>query len=238
MIGLLHTALDLLLPRTCPGCHAPEPWCATCAATLAGRPRAVSLPESALDLLADLGPSGLPAVHALSRYTGPVRAAVLAGKERGRRDLPGRLGMALGAGIARLQDLSLLPSEVWLVPAPSRRSAARARGGDPVLAMARSAAATLARSGRAAGIAPCLVVGGGAVDSVGLDAAARAANLAGRIRLVGAGSPPIGAPVVLLDDVLTSGATIAASLRVLRSARIEVLAALVLASVPPFRSIR
>lgn len=235
-MGLLHTALDLVLPRTCPGCHAPEPWCANCAATLAGRPRAIALPESALDLFADLDLPELPAVHGLSRYAGPVRAAVLAGKERGRRDLPGRLGVALGRGIARLQDLSLLPGDVWLVPAPSRRSASRARGGDPVLTMARSAAATLAGSGRSTGVAPCLSVSDKVVDSVGLDAPARVANLAGRIRLVSAGRPPPGASIVLLDDVLTSGATVAASLRALADRQIDVTAVLVLASVPPFRA--
>jgi predicted amidophosphoribosyltransferase len=79
-------------------------------------------------------------VWALARYTGPVRAAIVAGKERGRRDLPPTLGLALGRGLVRLRRSGVLPGALWLVPAPSRRSAARARGGDPVTAMARAAA--------------------------------------------------------------------------------------------------
>ncbi|HET8591755.1 MAG TPA: phosphoribosyltransferase family protein [Nakamurella sp.] len=229
-----ETALDLVLPRTCPGCHAPVPWCDPCAATLTGRPRAVALPDAALDRLARAGLAA-PPVHALTRYSGPVRAAVLAGKEHGRRDLPPLLGRALGTGLARLQASGVLPTELWLVPAPTRRSAARARGGDPVLAMARAAAAVLAAEGSPTGVARCLVLARGTRDSVGLDAAQRAANLAGRVRFLPRGSPPPGAAVVLLDDVLTSGATVTASLAALHGYGQRVVGALVLAAVPALR---
>jgi len=151
--------------------------------------------------------SGLPPVWALSRYADPVRSAIVAGKERDRRDLPAHLGVALGRGIARLLLMQLLDEPCWLVPAPSRRAAARSRGGDPVMSMARAAARQLAGEGRRAGVAPCLVTAGAARDSVGLDAAQRAANLGGRVRWRLAGAPPDGAVVVLVDDVLTTGAT-------------------------------
>src|SRR5664279_505052 len=179
----LATALELVLPRPCPGCGGPGPWCAGCAASLQGRPRRVALPEAAAD--AGL----LTSVWALARYADPVRSAILAGKERGRRDLPALLGQALGAGLLRLHQVAVLPDPLWLVPAPSRRSAARSRGGDPVRAMVRAAACTAAAGGHPTGVAPCLVTAGGARDSVGLDAAARAANLAGRVRWVPAGVP-------------------------------------------------
>lgn len=227
----LDTVLDLVLPRTCPGCHAPVPWCPACAATLADRPRAVRLPEPALDRLAADG-LDVPAVHALARYTGPVRAAILAGKERGRRDLPPLLGRALGGGLARLQDVGVLPGQLWLIPAPTRPAAARARGGDPVLAMARSAARLLAGLGRCTGVAPCLTLTRGTRDSVGLDAAQRAANLADHIRFRDGGAPPAGASAVLLDDVLTSGATVTGSLAALRRSGVSAVGVLVLASVP------
>jgi len=234
LLGWLAEAVDLVLPRNCPGCHAPVPWCPACAATLAGRPRAVALPDLALDRLSMAG-LPVPAVHALTRYTGPVRAAILAGKERGRRDLPPVLGEALGRGLARLQDAAVLPDDLWLVPAPTRPSAARARGGDPVQAMARAAARTLAELGRPTGVAPCLSLARGARDSVGLDAAGRAANLAGRIRFRRGGVPTPSAAAVLLDDVLTSGATVTGSLQSLATAGFPVAGVLVLASVPPLR---
>ena len=220
-------AMDLVLPRTCPGCGGPEPWCAGCDATLRGRPRRVRLPE-----LAGGGAARLPPVWALTRYTDPVRSAILAGKEHGRRDLPAHLGRALGNGLLRLHRLGLLPEPIWLVPAPSRRAAARARGGDPVTVMAGAAARLAAERGHPAGVAPCLVTAGSARDSVGLDAAARAANLADRVRWLPGAAPPAGARVVLIDDVLTTGATTAAACRVLRVAGVDVCGVLVVASVP------
>jgi predicted amidophosphoribosyltransferase len=171
-------------------------------------------------------------VWALARYTGPVRAAIVAGKERGRRDLPPTLGLALGRGLVRLRRSGVLPGALWLVPAPSRRSAARARGGDPVTAMARAAARQRAAHGDPTGVAPCLVTTGAARDSVGLDAAGRAANLADRVRWRASGAPPPGAAVLLVDDVLTTGATATAAIRALRAAELEVRGVLVLAAVP------
>ena len=227
-----RTAVDLVLPLTCPGCGAPVPWCAACAATLSGRPREPHLAAATMDAW----PGPFPAVRALARYHDPVRAAVIAGKERGRRDLPRLLGRALGAGLLRLRATSLIPPDSWLVPAPTRRSAARRRGGDPVHAMARSAAATMAAAGASCGVAPCLVTARGARDSVGLDAAGRAANLAGRIRIDACGLPPPGAAVVLVDDVVTTGATAAAACAALRAAGFDVAAVLALASVPGWRA--
>jgi predicted amidophosphoribosyltransferase len=227
--------LDLVLPLTCPGCHAAAAWCADCAVTLNGPARAVVPPDRLLDALTAEG-IALPAVYALARYTGPVRAAILAGKERGRRDMPPVLGGAIGRALVGLQDTAVFGTRLWLVPAPTRRSAARARGGDPVLTMARTAARVMAARGRPTGVAPCLELLRGTRDSVGLDAAARWANLAGRVRYLAAASPPPGAEVVLLDDVLTSGATVAAALHVLRSAGVRVAGVVVVASGPPLRT--
>ena len=55
----------------------------------------------------------------------------------------------------------------------------------------------------------------------GLDAAARAANLADRVRWVAAAAPPARASVVVIDDVLTTGATTAAACRALRTAGVK-----------------
>lgn len=251
--GGVTAIADLVLPRPCPGCGGPGPWCAGCAATLHRRPRRVAVPEvlgravlggAVLGgavvsgaVVSGAAPGGLAGsahipVWALARYTGPVRAAIVAGKERGRRDLPATLGTALGQGLVRLRRSAPLPGELWLVPAPSRRSAARARGGDPVTAMARAAARHSAAHGDPTGVAPCLVTTGAARDSVGLDAAARVENLADRVRLRAGGAPPPGAAVLLIDDVLTTGATSMAAIGVLRAAGLDVRGVLVLAAVP------
>lgn len=233
--GGVAAAMELVLPRPCPGCGGAGPWCPGCDATLRGRPRRVLLPES---VTAGPGAPGIPPIWALARYQDPVRSAILAGKERGRRDLPGYLGMALGNGLLRLHRFGLFTEPVWLVPAPSRRAAARSRGGDPVTAMARAAAQATAGQGHPTGVAPCLFTAGSARDSVGLDAAGRAANLADRVRWRSSGAPPPRATVIVVDDVVTTGATTIAACRALRDAGIDVAGVLALAAVPAWVTTR
>jgi predicted amidophosphoribosyltransferase len=228
--------LDLLVPSECAGCRGPgPPWCSGCARLL-GPPFAVRA-------------EGQPPVYALGRYAGPVRAALLAYKERGHRELAEPFGAAIAAGLRSVADRlgplgtdrpgdgfadrpggAAPPGEGWwLVPAPSRPGQARRRGGDHVLRLAEAAAARLASSGTAAVVAPALRLSGGARDSVGLDAAARAANLAGRIRPRRSGLPPAGTGVVLIDDVLTTGATVTESIAALRLVGLRPLGVIVLA---------
>ncbi len=233
------TAMDLVLPLTCPGCGSAAAWCPGCAAELATRPREPVLPDATVARW----PGPIPPIRALSRYRDPVRSAIIAGKERGRRDLPPTLGVALGAGLLRLHALGVIDGGMlgdlgWLVPAPTRRTAARRRGGDPVAAMARSAAGTVAAAGWSCGVAPCLWTGRGARDSVGLDAAQRAANLAGRIVVDRRATPTPGAAVVLIDDVLTTGATASVACGALRAAGFRVAGVLTVASVPRWRRAR
>ncbi|MGH3904082.1 MAG: ComF family protein [Pseudonocardiaceae bacterium] len=228
----LRALLDLVLPGSCGGCGAPGPaWCPGCRSLL-GSPVRVHPPCCAAG----------PAVYALGSYRGRLRAALLAYKERGRRDLAGPLGDGLAAALltllppgsgGALSGGALLPpgsGEVYLVPVPSRWSAAVRRGGQHVALLADRAAATLAGAGVAAAVAPALRMAPGVRDSVGLDRASRQANLAGRVLLRSAGLPPAGTPVVLVDDVVTTGATAAACTSTLLQVGVEVPAIVALAT--------
>jgi predicted amidophosphoribosyltransferase len=104
------------------------------------------------------------------------------------------------------------------------------RGGPHMRRLAEHCAAALAVAGQPAAVAPALRLAAGARDAVGLDAARRAANLAGHVLPDLAGAPPAGSAVVLLDDVLTTGATAAACIRALASIDVRVAAVLALTS--------
>lgn len=181
--------------------------------------------------------AGVVRVFALARYRGVGRRLVIAYKERGRRDLAASLGRALAEALVVLplrnpgetgSGTAPVHRTICLVPAPSRRSAARVRGGPHVERLAGATASVLAERGFAVAVAPALELGGGARDAVGLDRAERMANLAGRLRFREAGRPPPGVPVVVLDDVITTGATAAACVRALEVEGIEVAAVLTL----------
>ncbi|HEY2766087.1 MAG TPA: ComF family protein [Pseudonocardiaceae bacterium] len=226
----LRALLDLVLPVGCGGCGTPGPaWCSRCSALLAA-PIRVRPPRCSDDL----------AVYALGGYRDRLRAALLAYKEHGRRDLAAPLGAALGAALLALPPglRGAAPGTggptsaggLCLVPVPSRWSAAARRGGQHVALLADRAAATVAGAGVAAAVAPALRMAYGVRDSVGLDRAARRANLAGRVLLRPAGLPPAGTTVLLIDDVITTGTTAATCAAALLQAGVEVPAVVVLAA--------
>lgn len=228
--GWIAEAADLLFPRTCPGCGANSPWCAGCAGTVKAPPREPVQGEAFLQHW----PGPLPVVRSLARYSGPVRAAIVAGKERGRRDLPVLLGRELATGLATLIRLGLVEGHGSLVPAPTARAQARARGGDPVAAMAHTMMGAPALGGRWQ-VADCVYKRWGTRDSVGLTAAQRMRNLAGRIGLRARRLPECGTSVVMIDDVFTTGATAVATARALDREGIRVAAVLTVAAVPAWR---
>ncbi|MDQ7809750.1 hypothetical protein Q5425_39005 [Amycolatopsis sp. A133] len=81
--------------------------------------------------------------------------------------------------------------------------------------MANAAARVLAARGIEVVVAPALELAGSARDAVGLSREQRMTNLAGRLRFREAGRPPPGFRIVVLDDVVTTGATAAACTRAL-----------------------
>ncbi|MDT5255981.1 MAG: hypothetical protein QOD10_1061 [Mycobacterium sp.] len=208
--------LDLILPLECGGCGAPSTrWCDACAIQLsvaAGQPHVVS-PR--------IDPQ-VP-VFALGRYAGTRRRAILAMKEQGRSDLVAPLARALAVGVHRLLTWGMVETPLTIVPAPTRRSAARRRGGDPVARLARAAVA----GHPDVTVVPALRLKALARDSVGLGTSARERNIAGRVLLCGQRPRT---EVVIVDDIVTTGATARESVRTLRAAGIPVAAVLAIAA--------
>lgn len=206
--------LDLVLPMQCGGCASPGiRWCEACDKEMTVKPDQPYLVTPRLD-------PGVP-VLSLGRYAGARRKAIVAVKERGRTDLIPQLARAVSRGIENLLTWGILETPLSVVPAPTRWSAARRRGGDPVTRVVQ--AATAGHPGLT--VDAVLRLKAFTRDSVGLSSADRQRNVTGRIRL----TKPVGSRVVVVDDVVTTGATAAESVAVLRNSGADVVAVLVLA---------
>ncbi len=209
--------LDLILPLECGGCGAPSTrWCDACAHDLRVR-------QGQPHLITPRVHPGVP-VFSLGRYAGPRRSAIVAIKEHGRADLIRPLGAALSAGLAQLLAWGVLGAPITVVPAPTRGLAARRRGGDPVTRMALAAAA----GDPNASVVQALRMKALVRDSVGLSSAARQRNVAGRVRLR-VPREGFAGDVLVVDDIVTTGATAAESVRVLQTSGIPVAAVFALA---------
>ena len=207
--------LDLVLPLDCGGCGAPSTrWCEACAKELSVRSDEPHLVGPRLD-------PGVP-VFSLGRYAGARREAIIAVKERGRADLVKPLAIALRAGIAHLLTWGVVETPVTVLPAPTRRSAARRRGGDPVTRMALAATAGLPGLNVIGALRTRALV----VDSVGLSSADRQRNIAGRVKVI----QPVAGEVLVVDDIITTGATARESVRVLQTVGARVAAVLAIAN--------
>ncbi|MVZ98946.1 ComF family protein [Actinomadura sp. LD22] len=221
--------IDFLLPETCAGCGGePGLLCGVCAAPLYGPARP-----------ARPAPPGLPPPWTVAAYEGAVQKIFSAYKEHGRTALAVPLGEALAIALdAALPDQPphVPPHDpasepVPIVWVPSGRRAARRRGHDPM----RQAVAVAVRRLRAGGV-PAVAVAGlrqcrPVADQAGLGAKARRDNLNGALVAV-ARAPLAGRSVILVDDVITTGASLAEAARALRAAGADVAAAATVAATP------
>lgn|GEM_PF-227658 len=237
VVPWLRALARLIVPVACPGCGADDlRWCAGCRALLDGSAARVEGAAPRLDRLDGVPP--LP-VWALAAYAGPVRELVVAWKDRGRTDLDRLLAPRLreeARGLAARVHGAAAGRPVLVVGAPSTAASRRARGRDHVAVLAQAAAAGLRDAGGAAVVVRALDRRGRGKDQVGLGARARGRNLTGSVRVRGAALARAGgarAAVLLVDDVLTTGATLAAAERALEDVGADVVGALVVAATPP-----
>jgi predicted amidophosphoribosyltransferase len=214
----LAEAWAVLLPVSCAACGAADVVvCETCRAEL--QPRLVRVRA---------GP-GLPVpVFAALNYGGAVARVLSAVKEHGRTDalrclVPG-LRTAIGAALASepagvSERAGAARGPVILVTMPSAAAAVRRRGTRPVDDLVRAAGYPIARGCR-------LTVTRAIADQAGLSADERRANLRGAMR---ASAGVSNRPVILVDDVVTTGSTLAEAHRAIVERGGQVVAAACLA---------
>jgi predicted amidophosphoribosyltransferase len=215
------TWLDLLCPTRCSGCGAAGPMlCRSCGLLLAGAPRRHAPTPC---------PPGMPATCVVATYDGAVRAMLLDFKERGAVGLAGPLGDSLSRAVRAVAPGGVAP--LLLAPAPSAPAAVRRRGDHVVRLLAEHAARRLRRDGRSARVADVLRQSRRVADSAGLSAHDRARNLAGGLMVRrSAESRVYGAAVVVVDDLVTTGATLSEAAAALGRAGAQVVGAAAIAS--------
>lgn len=222
--GLPAAVLDLLLPASCASCRRPgaAPLCQPCVrawdAVVWARPRVVA---------PDPCPAGLPPTVAAAPYDGVLRLALTAYKDEGRRDLAPLLGTLLAGPVG-----ALAAAGVTLVPVPSSRASRRRRGDAPLGTLVRSALRVVpAPVAAGVQVVDALRVTRAVADQAGLGHAATATNTQGAFAVRPRASRLLlGRDVVLVDDVVTTGATLVEAARALAQAGCRPAAAAVVAA--------
>lgn len=211
MRAALLDALALVLPVDCAGCgRADRALCTAC--------RRALTPVIRREIL-----GALPPLYVAARYEGPLRGVLLAFKG-GRTGLVRDLAPMLAAAIARA--VSDAEPGVELCAVPSSGAAYRRRGFDPVRMLVRATGRDSARVLRRAARHP---------DQKALGRRQRLQNLAGVYR---ARSRLDGRSFIIIDDIVTSGATLAAVSTAIRDAGGRLVAVVALAATPRTGSAR
>ncbi len=196
----------LVLPDRCAGCEEVGPTlCAACRRAL--RPAITSRVAA-----------GVPVTSALG-YEGVVAEVVVVFKNEGRTALGRPLGAALRAAVAAAVG-EVRGDGIALVPMPRTRRSAVERGYDPVRVLLRRARLP---------VTPGLRLVRRPRDQLGLGRDARFAHLEGTVR---ASARLAGQRVLLIDDVVTTGATLAEAARAVTAAGGTVVGAATVASTP------
>ncbi|MFT4136021.1 ComF family protein [Microbacterium sp.] len=201
----LAQALSIVFPTWCAGCDRPDiALCEDCLTHL----RPVPLTRAVGDV----------PVRSAVAFDGVAARILRAFKEDGRTPLARPLGQALAAVVAEPPRAGG-GTDAVVVPVPSSRAALRRRG-YPI-------AELLARRG---GLQPqrLLLPARAAADQRGLHRAERLRNLAGTMRA----RQVRGLRVIVVDDVVTTGATLGEAVRALRAAGATVVAAATVAATP------
>jgi ComF family protein len=231
LASITLAALDLVFPALCPVCHAclgagrrdplcgtcwsaftrlGEPWCDTCGAAPALPPAFADpsrIARGGSCAACEAAPPSYDYARSAAVYEGQLREALHALKFSGRRALAAPLGE-----LAAEQCLASLPAGIdALVPVPLARERERERGFNQAALLARRIGRRLAVPTRPRWLSRTRPTR----PQSELSAGERRANVRGAFRASG---KVAGRHVLVVDDILTTGATADACAQALRDA--------------------
>lgn len=231
-IPLLDAMIGVLLPRGCAGCDAPDAVLCPSCRRLFDRVIALPLPEST---------SGR--AYACASYGRCVRRAILAWKDHGDEECDGEFARLIVSLAERALPAADVGKRLLIVPAPSSPTSLAARGRRHLTPLAKALTSYYRSRGIDAHTTHALAFAAGnkaagnkAVETAGADqrASRTGGGLAVRSGRRGTGGTVRGCDVIVIDDIITTGATMRACADALRDAGGTVVAALALAATPRY----
>lgn len=216
----------LAVPVWCPGCGARDVlWCEECAAQWWEEPLRSESSARRLHIGSRLP---LP-VWAIAELEGPAHGMVGAWKDGDRRDLDSFFADAMTrAALAIAPDLASAGDSWAVVPIPSRKRSVARRGADLPRLLAHGAAEGLRRAGLHTTV--MAVLDAPRAEQRGANVRARWLQ-ASRLS-VKKSAQTAALPALMVDDVMTTGASLASAARALEVTFLTPCAALCLAAAP------
>ena len=217
LLDAVLDALAVLMPVSCASCQHPDrSLCAACTSAL----------QTAELFHQYLTVGAAPSIEVVSalRYDETVRRIILSFKQNDRTDVARALASPLAIAVRAM--VAAAGDRVELAPVPSSRAAYRRRGYDPVLVLLRRA-----------GLAPArvLAVVANRAQQKKLGTLERFENVTGSMAAI---RTLAGRRFVIVDDIVTTGATISEAARVITAAGGVVVGAATLAFTPRLLPIR
>lgn len=244
LAGAVADLLALAVPVDCVCCGAEDSTlCPSCASRIRQLTRQPFRAESGAPALMDVAGSVVLPVVAAGVYRDELAQGLLSFKRHGQPQLGRSLGRALACAVRAAVPG---PGRCLLVPVPTSTPAYVSRGFSPVHLLLKSAARqhprldvadVLGKTPRPGPVLPGTRGSGsgrGVAGQKGLGRGARSQRVRGSMRVKpGARAKVAGRPCIIVDDVLTTGATVGEAARALHLAGAVVRGAVVLAATRP-----
>ncbi len=209
MLKTFLTLKELIYPTTCAGCNLIGiEICNTCGENWLAAPRLNFIGKHNLYFVADYNPQSAK--------------IILSAKENSNKFCIDLLASAIARSIAFALPVSIWVQQITITTVPSSPAAIRRRGRDHVSELADQVVKLLAKENIFATYIPILYLAKNIKDQSNLNSSQRAQNLSGAFSIKNCEIPK--GDIYLIDDLVTTGASIQEGVRALANAKISITA--------------